>query len=181
MKKLLLTTLCVLLAVASGVSQNTFNKKDLVLNLGVGLGNALHSGSYLKTTVPPISASLEYGVVDNLFDSKSSIGVGGYVGYAAQKFDYAGADAKYSDIVLGARGALHYQLVNKLDTYAGVSLGYDIISTSGDLYDGYSWSSSSVYFGGFLGARYYFTDKIGVMGELGYNIAILTVGASIKF
>lgn len=88
----------------------------------------MRSESYLKTTIPPVSASLEYCVKDNLFDEKSSLGVGIYAGYFAQKWKdgsfgaLGDLDLKYSDFVVGVRGALHYQFVEKLDTYGGVAM-----------------------------------------------------------
>ena len=189
MKKLLLTIVCSIVLTSSAFAQDIFKQGDLVLNAGVGFGNTVRSESYLKTTVPPVSVSLEYCIKDNLFDDKSSIGVGLYAGYFSQKwkngaFGSFGAfdnlDLKYSDFIIGARGALHYQFVEKLDTYAGATLGYDIVSASGD-YGDFSASSSAITAGVFVGARYYLSDKFAVNAELGYDIAILTVGVSYKF
>ncbi|MCB8965063.1 MAG: hypothetical protein H6536_08515 [Bacteroidales bacterium] len=71
-----------------GISQNMFNKGDKVINLGIGLGNALYSGSGYTSKVPPLSVSFEMGVKDSLFDGKSSLGVGGYFGYTSAKWEY---------------------------------------------------------------------------------------------
>jgi hypothetical protein len=46
---------------------------------------------------------------------------------------------------------------------------------------GYSVNSSGVLYDLFAGARYYFTDNLAVMGELGYGIAWLKIGVSLKF
>lgn len=86
MKKIIFTLVCML--VVAGASAQSFNKGDKVLNLGIGLGNTLYSGTGFKTTIPPVSASFEYGIVDHLFDEKSSIGVGGYFGYTSSKYDW---------------------------------------------------------------------------------------------
>lgn len=51
---------------------------DKILNLGVGLGNALYSGGGYTGSVPPISGSLEVVIKDDLFDGKGALGVGGY-------------------------------------------------------------------------------------------------------
>lgn len=138
MKKLLFTT-AVLFAVFSLLStpllgQNAFTENDKIINLGIGFGNTLHTGSGWKTSIPAISGSFEYGIKDNLFNN-SSLGIGGYIGYASEKYNYPAllgeGTLKYSDIIFGARGTLHYQFVEKLDTYVGVALGYDVLSTSG--------------------------------------------------
>lgn len=166
-------------------AQNTFDKGDIVLNLGVGFGNTLYGSGY-KTTVPPISASFEYGIIDNLFDSKSSIGVGGYFGYSESKYELNGpsySDFKYSNALFGARGSFHYAFVEKLDTYSGVSLGYNVVSSKydGETIHGYKSEASALYLGWYAGARYYFTDAVAAMAEVGYDIAYLNIGVAIKF
>jgi hypothetical protein len=64
-----------------------FLKGDKVLNLGIGLGSTLYSGTYYKSQVPPVSASLEIGVAENILE-KGSIGVGHYLGYSSYKYEY---------------------------------------------------------------------------------------------
>jgi len=166
----------------------TFNKGDKVLNLGVGFGSGLYTGGGYSSQMPAISASLEVGVVDNVID-KGSIGVGGYIGYTSAKFDYSDFGYtygwKYSDLVIAARGAFHYPLVEKLDTYAGLALGYDIVTAkeTGNFPNGYIGSStaSGAYFSGFLGARYYFSDNFAGLLELGSGIAYFNLGVALKF
>jgi hypothetical protein len=161
-------------------------KGDKILNLGVGLGNALYSGAGYTGSVPPISGSLEVVIKDDLFDGKGAIGVGGYIGYAAYKWKYSGFDYgwKYSNIIIGPRGYLHYNLLEKLDTYAGIMLGYNIVSSSSYgtyAYGGnYSASASGVIFSGFLGARYPLSDKISAFVELGSGIAYFTIGVAVR-
>ena len=67
----------------------------------------------------------------------------------------------------------------KLDTYAGLTLGYWNAS----------WSSSNALFaasgGGIrlpihVGARYFFTDKLAGVAELGWGIAYLNIGIGYK-
>lgn len=182
MKKLVLSLICILTVL--GTSAQSFNKGDKVLNLGIGFGNSLYHGTGYKTTVPPLSASLEYGVVDNLFDEKSSIGIGGYFGYTGSKYNWAqNYSYKYSSAIIGVRGSLHYSFIEKLDTYTGVSLGYNIVSGKSDYKDlgAFEAQASAMHLGWYLGTRYYFSDNIAGMAELGYDIAYLTLGVAIKF
>lgn len=182
MKKVILSLLSLL--VVSAVSAQSFNKGDKVLNLGIGLGSTVYSGSGYKITIPPVSASFEYGVVDNLFDEKSSIGVGGYLGYTASKYEWGtNYDYKYSSAIVGVRGSFHYSFIEKLDTYTGLSLGYNIVSAKSDYKElgSYSAQGSEMYLGWYLGARYYFKETFGVMAELGYDIAYLNIGVAFKF
>jgi len=154
-----------------------FSKDDMVINVGVGLGTYISDKGY-SMTVPPISGSFEYGVV-NLFDGQGAIGVGGYVSYLLRK---SNGDTSFNvgDFVIGPRGLFHYQFVDKLDTYAGLMIGYDIVSFS-HTDDNYPLSGSGFYSTFFIGARYYFTSNIAVFGELGYGVSPLQLGLSYKF
>jgi len=174
----------VLMVVFFGVYQlnaqePSFVKGSKVLNLGVGLG-AFHPGSYYKTTVPPISASFDIGIVDGILE-KAAVGVGPYIGYSASKWEFSGYGWKYNDIIIGARGTFHYPFVDKLDTYAGVLLGYNITSSTeiGTVVgtpDGGHFVHSE-----FIGARWYFTDSFAAFAELGYGISWFTGGIALKF
>lgn len=175
------------MSVSTPKSQNesTFLKGDNVVALGLGLGGTLYSGSGYSSKIPLISLSYERCVKDRLFDDKSSLGIGGIVGYTSSKWEYEGYGWKYSDIVIGVRGALHYAFVNKLDTYTGLMLGYDILSskTIGEMHSEWDYSAST---GGFvwawyLGARYYFTDSFAGFAEVGYGVSILNLGVAMKF
>lgn len=186
MRKVLLVCACALLGLVSVFAQNEFKQGVKVVNLGVGIGGTLYTGSGYSTKVPPLSGSFEVSVKDNLFDEKSSLGIGGLIGYTSSEYKYAYSEYnfkyKYTDIVLGVRGAIHYCFIEKLDTYAGLTLGYDIVSgTASGTYAGYSATSSGLFLGAYLGARYYFSDNWAAMGELGYDISVLRLGVAYKF
>jgi hypothetical protein len=183
MKKLLLLFVIGCFTLTQLVAQeSTFNKGDKVLNIGIGFGTTLYSGTYYKSQIPPISLSLEFGVADNILD-KGVIGVGPYLGYSSYKYEYAGWGWKYSNIIVGARGNFHYPLVNKLDTYTGLLLGYNISSSKefGTGGTDYQASSGGVVWAWFIGGRYYFSDNFAAMLELGYGVAYLNLGVALKF
>ena len=185
MKKLFLLPLIAFFALAQLSAQDPiFLKGDKVLNLGIGLGTTVYTGSFYKMQVPPVSASLEVGIVDGIID-KGSVGVGPYLGFASYKWEYSGWGYKYSNIIIGARGNFHYPFLDKLDTYTGLLVGFNIVSASefGDIIPGYDYSASSsgLAWSWFIGARYYFSEKIAGMVELGYGIAYLNLGVAVKF
>jgi hypothetical protein len=184
MKKLILLFVAVVFSVTQMLAQeSTFAKGDKVLNLAIGFGGRW-SGTYMKTSVPPISASFEVGVKDGVLE-KGSIGVGGYLAYASHKWEYSGWGWKISDILIGVRGTFHYPLVNKLDTYTGLMIGYDISSESeyGNSIPGYDYSSSygGLTYAWFVGGRYYFSEKFAGLAELGVGITYLNLGVALKF
>lgn len=183
----LIMTSCGLITVEA---KDIISKGEKVINLGIGIGS-YNGGTGYKSGLPPISVSYEQGIVDGLLDGKASIGVGGYLGYSTNKWESAwptptGNETfgyKYSYFTLGARGAFHYQLIDKFDTYAGIMLGYSAV---GSKYYGYDLGAftpaatgvSGLGYSAFIGARYQVSDKLAAFAELGYGISVLQLGIS---
>lgn len=182
-KKILPVLIAVLLFSFAEAQNTTFNEGEKVLNVGIGIGSTIYSGSAYGSSIPPLSASLEFNVADEVFDENSSVGVGGYLGYAGYDHTGFGSDYNFSNFILGARGALHYQFIEQLDTYAGIMLGYNIVSWSSSAggYDFGSAASSGFISSFYIGGRYYFNENIAAMLELGYGIAYLNIGLAFKF
>lgn len=179
-KKILPVLLAILFAVAAEAQNTTFTEGDKVLNVGLGIGSTLYTGSAYGSSIPPLSASLEFNVVDEVFDENSSIGVGGYLGYAGYNYNFGGADYGFNNIILGGRGALHYQFIDKLDTYAGLLLGYRVVNWNSN--DQFGSAASGGFISSFfIGGRYYFNENIAGMLELGYGIAYLNIGVAFRF
>jgi hypothetical protein len=180
-KYVAMLTIAVTTSVAVNAQESTFVEGDNIVGVSIGFGGYYRGlGAWDNVRrVPALTLYYDACLFDNLFDEKSSLGIGGILGYASAKVKDSW---KSSHIVIGARSALHYALVNKLDTYAGVMLGYDI----------YSWKwigidmGNAVAGGGFdyslfLGARYYLTDNFAGFAEIGYGTAILNLGLNLKF
>ncbi len=184
MKKLLITlSISVLSSVFVLAQESVFNVGDKVVNIGIGLGSTYYSGLYYKSTIPPISISYEKGIVGDVLE-KGTIGIGAYLGYSGYKWDYFGVGWRYNTIILGARGAFHYPILEKLDTYTGILLGYQLVSSKrfgdSDPEVNYTTRGSQVAWSWFAGGRYYFSDKLAGMLELGYGITYLNLGIAIK-
>lgn len=170
MKNVLLFSGLFLLFVSAASAQDIFRKGAQSLNAGVGVGDGI-----------PVEISYERSIVDGLVKKtdNGAIGVGAYGSW----YHDAVGDWSYNYIVLGARGAFHYQFVDKLDTYAGLMLGYNIASSSwrGDG-EAFGTASGSVFaYSSFIGARYFFKPNLGVYAEAGYGIAFLSGGVTLKF
>jgi hypothetical protein len=148
--------------------QEIFSKGAQRIGLGVGVGTGI-----------PVELSYERSIVDGLIKKKNgAIGVGAYGGwYHRNLYDW-----NYNHYVLGARGAFHYQFVEKLDTYGGLMLGYNIATASwaGDGESIGTASGSTFGYSLFVGARYFFKPKLGVYSEVGYGISYLSVGITFK-
>lgn len=172
MKKLL--TFCFLLAVLlttsfKGFSQ-AYKKGDKFLNATVGIN------SYYSTGVP-LGASYEVGITD-------AISVGGQADYASGNY---GSGLGFSAFYVGARGAYHLAEIlkinsDKVDVYAGLGLGYRSFSWK-DGYNGVGYSyGNGLNFNYFVGGRYFFSDNIGAVLELGYSgLSNARLGLTFKF
>jgi hypothetical protein len=182
MKKLLLSLLVVVFSLTQLHAQ-AFKNGDMIGSLGVGFG--WYGYGYGTTSLPAFSLSLDKGIAD--IANVGPISIGGIIGIKHASYSYTSSlDWTWNDIVIAARGALHYDLfkVPKLDTYGGVALGVRIESES--YYTGYlnEKASSHQTFGLFalyVGGRYYFSDKFAAFGELGYGLGYLTLGITYKF
>jgi len=179
MKKVTLILAILTFVLANNVmAQNNpslFGKNSKHIRVGVGIN------SYGM----PVEASYDQGFKQNIFGvNKLNLGLGGYVGYYGNKENIGvwtdGNDYgyKYSHIILGVRGLFHYPLVPKIDTYAGVMLGYNIASSKfyGAGVDPGSASAGGFAWGGIIGARYQFKSKWGIYAEAGYSISYLSFG-----
>lgn len=164
MKTLALALVALGLSISTSFAQ-TYSKGDNLLNLGIGLGGGFGT---------PIGFSYEHG-----FSDKISGGV--YASYSSEEMPVWTSTLKWTYILAAARASYHFDFgVENLDPYVGVILGYNAASSK--------WTGSSfptakaggVIYGGHAGARYFFSEKIGVFAEAGYGVGTLNVGLAFK-
>ncbi len=188
MKNLIFALTCIaaLLFTNQTIAQNAnFSKGQTDINIGIGLFATMY-GSGVNTSIPPVGFSLDKGITDKF-------SVGGYLGFSTAKSDVIsfsdGTEAswKFKYIVVGARGSYHFKLIDKMDTYAGLMLGWNAAKATFSSNDpalealidtepsagGFTWAAH-------IGARYSINEKIGAFAELGYGVSVLTIGATIK-
>jgi hypothetical protein len=146
-------------------------KSDFLLSPFIGGPYAYTAGGFTMGVIG------EYAFTDE-------ISGGGYLAYS--RYDYGVANVHYSFIDFGVRASYHFAKLLKLsekrfDPYAGASLGFVASSYNND-YANYN----DPYNGGFrpgiyAGARWFFNEKVGVFGELGFAVSVISVGATFKF
>jgi len=179
---------------------NAFGKGTNVINLGVGIGgDYTYFGSGYSST-PNIVLSYENGTFGNV--GPGTISLGGLLSYKGISYDYTEPYSGYTYnqnwnyYIIGFRSAYHWNFTSNdhFDPYVGLMLAYYDISykyTTNDpyynqAYDPYYASYSNTYssyvaFSLYLGARYYFSNSVGVWAELGYGYSTLSLGVSFKF
>ncbi|KAA3439113.1 outer membrane protein [Rufibacter hautae] len=150
-----------------------------VISFGIGL---VHNLDYPKggSRLMPLTFSYERGL--NVAAGPGTIGVGGVFSYSHYK--WGEGDYKWTVMYFGAKGAYHIDLAKneKLDTYAGLNLGYARTKVNYDSYYYGSASEGEVKVGVLAGARYFFTENVGAHLELETGpMSHITLGLSYKF
>lgn len=160
------------------------SRGDAFISLGIGFFNLLPS-DYLTTNkllIPPIPLSLEFIIKDDLFNGIGTLGVGGTIGYVSSTSTGDLFEVKKSRFILGVKGFLHFSFIENFDTYVGTTLGYKNDKTNIK----YGESPDEIYskwdptINIFAGCRYYFSEKISGMAEIGWGISIITLGVAIR-
>ncbi|RNI30973.1 outer membrane protein [Rufibacter latericius] len=160
-------------------SVSGFTGGSNVISFGIGLVNNL---DYPKggSTLMPLTVSYERGL--NVAAGPGTIGVGGVFSYSHYK--WGEGDYKWTVMYFAAKGAYHIDLAKneKLDTYAGLTLGYARTKVNWDDYYYGDASEGEVKVGVLAGARYFFTDNVGANLELETGpMSHITIGLSYKF
>ncbi|MGC3947189.1 MAG: hypothetical protein QM762_22170 [Chryseolinea sp.] len=110
---------------------------------------------------------------------------GGYFAYTRWDYGYVGSDIHYNFIDFGVRASYHFAKLlkvpnKKFDPYAGAQLGFVASSYN---YDNSAYSDpydGGVRAGLYAGARWFFNEKVGVFGEVGFALDAVSIGATFK-
>jgi hypothetical protein len=141
----------------------TFEKGNSLIgvNVGVSIANDSHTAA---------SAFYEY-CLTQLFADNCSLGGGFFGGYYRDKL----GDEIERIYILGVRLNIHYQFVDRLDTYVGVDPNFNIKTYE------IKKDSSQFEFYFHIGGRYYLTNWLGVFAEASTGFNNFSGGVSIKF
>ena len=83
---------------------------------------------------------------------------------------------------MAGRGTFHYPFIPGLDTYTGMILGFDFSNTGSYGDPPYDFKSNDgLIFGWFVGAKYYFTDKLAGHAEVGVGMTYVNIGMAFRF
>jgi hypothetical protein len=137
------------------------------------LGGHIGLSAYGSTAAFGVSGEVSYN---------DRIGIGAWLDYWS--YGYSNFyDLRY--IAVAGTGAYHFPVRSnpKLDPFAGLALGYFIVSDSynGPGNDpGYTGSSSRIFLGGFGGIRYFFKPSLAGVARIGFGASYLTVGLDFR-
>jgi hypothetical protein len=156
------------------------NGSRALINAGVGFGSA----RYGSMSIPPltVTADIPAAIAGLPFS------FGGMAGFTQSRWNYWGNDyLAYNVFVFGGRANYHFNFeVDRLDVYAGLTLGWEIGRWSSSDNANNSWLNhygnySGFHFGFQAGARYFFTGNIGAFAEAGYGLSYIKAGLALKF
>lgn len=144
----------------------------------------IHAGYY-----PGFGANVTYDYT--LIDSwwKGHFTVGAYVGYNMRTYRYTYYRDRWTNFAAMPRVTYGLNITKDFEVHAGVMLGVAYHRWSYDYDDGYFYDDDYYYgsswhfsHGEIIGARYYFTPKIGVEVEFNYSgyMSWLNAGLTIK-
>lgn len=159
-----------------------FKKGRIDAQIGIGL-TPTFIGSKGEATVPPLSASIDY-----IIGKKISLGV-----YGAHSVTESIEDifldgirgqwrSRYTEA--GVRIGVHFMEQEQWDFYGGLNLGVrhnkveDMLEGMKQLNinKGIKPTNTSFAYGGFIGARYAFKERLSAFGEAGTGASLIKVG-----
>lgn len=191
-RTLLIAAIAALALQAERANAQAFEAGDNVVGLGIGVGGHYGVFGSYSSQSPVFMLTYDHGM--GFKAGPGIVGIGGYFAYksVAYRYNYYNSyyyDRRWNYIMFGVRGTYHWNKwhgIDKLDTYAGVLAGVNIIDykdNSEYAYGYYSpaYSSTSARTNLFAGARWYFTDGFGAYAELSHGVSYLTVGLDFKF
>ena len=176
-----------LFSLSAKATNKIFEVEDILVNAGIGLIPTWYFGYEYSATLPLIFVSADYGLKEDI--GPGTIGIGALLGYSSYKETLTLTPLnetygwKYSAIICTIKGSYHYEFVENFDIYAGIGAGlrYNIDSFFGNPdYNDDPDSGIFPVFCIFVGERYFLTNNIAILGELGYGIVWFSVGLSLK-
>lgn len=170
MKKLFLFMAIAFASVYAASAQYTdlyaFEKGNSLVGVNIGVKTGANSAT-------AVSAFYEYGLA-RLFADECTLGGGIFGGYYKNKYGKNKEDSQ-KIYILGVRLNVHYQFVERLDTYAGFDPNFNIETWS----DAKDEANFKCYF--HVGGRYYLTNWLGVFAEASTGYNNFSGGVSVKF
>jgi hypothetical protein len=169
--------------VMDGPANPHLHKNDIILGGKLALVGVYGSGAGFVV-------SGEYGLKEGFLSIPhfpTSLGVGMSLGYSSHTDTYPyWGDYTYRNFLILGNALYHVKLIKKIpmDTYLVINLGLNIGTSSydGSLSDARDRdnSDSGLTFGTGVGVRYYFTNKLSAVGELGFGMGVIRLGLDFK-
>lgn len=161
-------------------NNGSFDRSTNLFSLGLGLPSRYtytYGNGNGNIAFPTLYVKYEHGLLDEL-------GLGGYVAATGSRYKYGKYVDRSTYINLAVLAYYHFNKlipVRNLDVYAGAGVGVRHRIYHDGSAERTSGKSDPI-FTGKAGARYYFTPKFGVYGEVGYDgMSDVNLGITFRF
>lgn len=202
-KIIVVTFMMVLFAVTNGIAQKDkptvkeveYKNGQFEIQAGVGLipmfSSAMISPN-TKTRVLPVNVVLNYRV-------NKAFNIGAYLGYYSAEYNKEGSikELPPQDLYLindfyltGLRFEGHFNR-ERIDFYGGAMLGYNFSKIKTNIENpldrpegveiGEGDELGTFTYSGYVGLKYALTPNVGIYGEVGYGVALVSLGGSYRF
>lgn len=208
MKRFFAAAAAAIVAVAATAQSNDFHKGDVAININYGMGafdKSLDDDSNMFQH--SIGATMEYGIIEGIIKGKGTISVGAQVGFGVgseKRTVHQNGGATFETKLTGnririaTRGALHYQFIPQVDTYAGMMFGivdidkyknkFTVDDINKVIFTGNEWSEKKNYDETrfispalFAGARVMLSDSFGINVETTWDrFAYFAAGITLR-
>lgn len=165
-------------------AQGAVKKGDFIINAGVGVFSpftyAIYGSLGYKGSLLPAFQLSGESIIGDI--EKIDIGVGASLGFQHAYYNNNNYHWRSNNVFVGFRAIAHFGNLldwKKGDLYAGLQFGPRIRF---DTDNGYNDNRTSLYFYNsyLVGARYFLKPNFGLFAEVGYDIAYLKAGISLK-
>jgi hypothetical protein len=192
-KVTIVSVMMILIATSTLFAENdqSFGRGAKLVQVGIGAGVIGSSGGDRRLMIPPLTASIEYGVF-NIMSLGLCAGLAGFKDAIGQRYDNVDDDwaVKYYAMMVAGKAALHPlgHHSRTIDPYIGALLGYTFINANEEKslsvpFDVQVDRSLKDYlqWGAFAGIRYYFMPHAALFVEAGASFGFVNVGLTLKF
>ena len=148
---------------------------NILINGGVGFFSVFASNQLAgyRAEIPPLYLCGEYAISDGMT-------AGAYFAYST--FNQTAQNAKITAILAGPRLSYRLYVNESVDVYA--SLLFGIVGLSAKSIDTNRplqlQQSYAPFYGTMVGARYFFTQNLGVNAEIGWGLTLVNLGITYK-
>lgn len=174
----------IILSTITITQAQSIKKGDLTANASIGLLPTyfMDGGSMIT---PPVQIGAEYRLAE-IISIGAFAGYSNYDGQPYENLDGSIYQVSTESMVAGLRLGAHTTTFDKWDLYGGFQVGYATpnveytVLNAGEQRFPRPKVREGLIYSGYVGVTGSVTDRIGVFGEIGYGISLISVGVKTR-
>ncbi len=174
----------IILSTITITQAQSINKGDLSASASIGLLPTyfMDGGT---TITPPVQVGAEYRIAE-VISIGAFAGYSNYEGLPYENLDGSVYQVSTESMMAGLRLGVHTTTFDKVDLYGGFQVGYatpsvefNVLNPGEQRFPRPKVREGLVY-SGYVGIAGSITDRIGVFGEIGYGISLISAGVKTR-